>query len=216
MRQSDKAFLIRIIKYGDTSAVLDFYSENNGRFQLMAKGALSQKKKASLFLLSENEIEYKPNKDGDGLGLLYKISTLNICSSVYKNPVAANLLLFVAEFFCVNTDNNQNDTHLYSMLMWSYEYLQQAENLSFFPQNFLHHWGIVNGTEWTILWKEALVLNNKNEFDINIYSNYGPNFALLNTKLKRWWAFKLALKVLHENHLLNSTNYNAINLIKPR
>lgn len=214
MRQSDKAFLLRIVKYGDTSAVLDFFSEQSGRFQLMAKGALSQKKKAGLFLLSENEIEFKANNNGDGLGLLYKISPVKICSSVYSKPVIANLLLFVAEFFCVNTHNNQADKLYYQLLSWSLDYFQDNKDLMFFPQNFLHHWGVINGIEWQYLWKDALQMNFEKEFNINLYVKQSSHLALLDTKQKRWWAFNLALRVLHQHHLVTSTNYNSIALLK--
>lgn len=213
MRKNDKAFLLRTIRYGDTSAVLDFFTLESGRIQLMGKGVMSQKKRQNLFLLSENDIEYGLSKNPDGLGNSYKITPITICREAYTNPIVANLLLFVAEFFTHNTENNQPDNALYSLLEWSVSRLESNENIRWFPQEFLHHWGVINGSDWTVLWQEALQINNSKELKINLYPGHNCVLQDLNSKEKRRWAFRLTLQVLKEYDLIKGTEYKSIDLL---
>lgn len=213
MRKNDKAFLLRTIRYGDTSAVLDFFTKEAGRIQLMGKGAMSQKKRQNLFLLSENEIEYGNSKNPDSLGNSYKITPITICKEAYANPVVANLLLFVAEFFTQNTENNHPDNALYSLLEWSVSRLESNENIRWFPQEFLHHWGVINGSDWVVLWQEAMQINNSKEHRINIYTSHSLALTELNSKEKRRWAFQLTVQVLKEYDLIKSTEYKSIDVL---
>jgi hypothetical protein len=213
MRNTDNAFLLRTIKYGETSAVLDFFTKNSGRIQLMGKGVMSQKKRQNLFLLSENEIEYGNSKNPDSLGNSYKITPVTICRNAYSNPVIANLLLFVAEFYCQNIENNQSENALYSLLEWSVSRLDSGENIRWFPQEFLHHWGVINGTDWQVLWAEALAINNDKICKINLYGASTCSYNELNSKEKRRWAFRLTLQVLKEYDLVKTIDYKSIDAL---
>lgn len=213
MRKSDKAFLLRMIKYGETSAVLDFFTASSGRIQLMGKGVMNQKKRQNLFLLSENDIEYGESRNPESLGNSYSITPITICSEAYSNPVIAGLLLFVAEFFAHNTENNHKDDALYSLLKWSVERLDSKENIKYFPQEFLHHWGIINGSDWDVMWNEALMLNKSREFHFELYTKDGVDFSCLKNKESRWWAFQLTLQILKTYDLIKTTDYRAIDAL---
>tara|TARA_R110001592_G_scaffold307299_3_gene581106 strand:+ start:155021 stop:155671 length:651 start_codon:yes stop_codon:yes gene_type:complete len=213
MRKNDKAFLLRMIKYGDTSAVLDFFTQNSGRIQLMGKGVMNQKKRQNLFLLSENEIEYGNSRNADSLGNSYKITPITICAEAYANPIVANLLLFVAEFYVQNTENNHQDNAMYSLLEWSVSRLESGKNIRWFPQEFLHHWGIIGGSDWQVLWKEALMMNNDKECNVNLYPSSSCAIGELNSKQLRRWAFQLTLQVLKEYDLVKSTDYKSIDVL---
>lgn len=213
MRKTDRAFLLRTIKYGDTSAILDFFTQSHGRIQLMGKGVMNQKKRQNLFLLSENEIEYGVSRNPDSLGNSYKITPITICGEAYANPVVANLLLFVAEFYVLNTENNQQDNALYSLLEWSLSRLESKEKIRWFPQEFLHHWGVINGSDWQVLWKEALAINNDKTHKINLYHDNRGEFTALNSRELRRWAFQLTLQVLKEYDLVKSIEYKSIDAL---
>ena len=213
MRKSDKAFLLRMIKYGETSAVLDFFTESSGRIQLMGKGVMNQKKRQNLFLLSENEIEFGESRNPDSLGNSYSIVPTYICREAYSNPIIANLLLFVAEFYVQNTDNNHKDDALYRLLKWSVERLESKANIKYFPQEFLHHWGIINGSDWDVMWAEALMLNKNRDFHFELYVENQADFTCLSSKESRWWAFDLTLQILKSYDLIKTTEYRAIDAL---
>ncbi len=117
MEINTRAWLLSAIKYGDSSAILRFYSEELGYLSLMWKGAYSSRNKQKYLLqpLQEVEIQFR-KKNEESLPLLKKIEPSVQRSTTTQNIAQNSLLLFVSEVLQSLLKNEPENEELYQLI----------------------------------------------------------------------------------------------------
>lgn len=97
--EKTKGFVIKTLKYGDTSAILKVFTEEFGTISFLLKGFFNPKKKTlrSLqFPFAMAEFSFKRNKKSD-LILASQITQTHEFTSLFQHPVKMLMVQFLAE-----------------------------------------------------------------------------------------------------------------------
>lgn len=124
-----RAIVLRTVKYGDSGLVVDMLTEKQGRVSFMVKVPRSSKGKIrkQLFMpLSLVEVDFD-FRIKSGLQRLRDIRMSVPLPSLALDPYKLSLCLFVAEFLCHATRDEQENPQLFNFVAFSMEWLDNVE-----------------------------------------------------------------------------------------
>jgi DNA repair protein RecO (recombination protein O) len=117
MTESDKALLIRRIRWSETSLIVTWFSEAHGKVRTVAKGALRPKNRNAglldLFYLCEIQWHCRPGAD---LGELREVSLLETHEGIRNSYHALSLASYMAESVDHFTEANHPEPRLFDLL----------------------------------------------------------------------------------------------------
>lgn len=131
MQENLRGIVLRTVKYGDTSLIVDLFTENRGRQSFMASTTRSKRATRSVSLWQPLSMvaftaDIRPNA-----GKLPK----PVDAHIYYNyagmpfsPVKSTLALFLAEFLCAALREEKENVPLYRYLESSFQWLDMVEN----------------------------------------------------------------------------------------
>lgn len=156
-----KALVLSSLKYGDTSKIVKFYTQEHGIKSFIAKGIYSKKNKTNAFFHPLNAVELV-YEDRNQSSLLYfkEIRQDVYYQSLYNSPQKVTIVLFLAEVLNSVLNEEENNSSLF-------EYLSNA--LQIFDQrkiNFadFHLWFLFNLTQFLGFYPH--LNSNQNYFDL--------------------------------------------------
>lgn len=118
--QSDKAIVLRLTEYSETSQIVVLFSENRGLLRLIAKGARRSTKtrfSAGLDLLERGDLFYAPAKGDAQLGTLAEWTQRDSYSGLRRELVRLYAGLYAAELITVLTEPDDPHPELYMALV---------------------------------------------------------------------------------------------------
>ena len=125
-----KAIVLRSLKFGDSSLIIDMFTELEGRISFItripktAKGKIKKQYFQPLTLL-DLEFDYRPRTS---LQRIKEVRILRPYGSIPFDPVKSAILLFLSEFLYYVTRGEQQNAHLYNYICASMEWLDEAEH----------------------------------------------------------------------------------------
>ncbi len=138
MEISTQALTLSYIKYGDSSAIVRFYSEEKGFITLIWKGAFSSRNKSKYLLSPLSKVQiYFRFKENDSLSLLKKIEP-DPNNSLQKISIEKNtLILFLSEILKALLQNEPYNIYLYRFILEQIEEFKKTEKTQLWIQRFL-------------------------------------------------------------------------------
>jgi DNA repair protein RecO (recombination protein O) len=134
-----RGFIIRKIPYGDNSAILKIYTEEEGLLTFMAHGM--QRKKGGNAPLSQLmnfvELVYYPSGANSEIHRLKEIQPVHGFAGIQQNPVKIQVLLFSAELLNHLLQERAPDPELFSLLNTFYDSLNREDVFVHQPLWFL-------------------------------------------------------------------------------
>ena len=124
-----KAIVLRSLKFGDSSLIIDMFTELEGRISFItripktAKGKIKKQYFQPLTLL-DLEFDFRP---GTSLQRIKDVRILCPYGSIPFDPVKSTILLFLSEFLYYVTRGEQQNAHLFNYVKASMEWLDEAE-----------------------------------------------------------------------------------------
>ena len=120
-----KAIVLRSMKFGDASLIIDMFTEQEGRISFItripktAKGKIKKQYFQPLTLL-ELEFDYRPHTS---LHHIKEVSILYPYASIPFDPIKSAILLFLSEFLYHVTRSEQQNLQLYNYVCTSLQWL---------------------------------------------------------------------------------------------
>ncbi len=128
MIQKSKAIVLRSLKFGDTSLIVDMFTEQEGRISFITHVAKSAKGKVKKqffqpLTLLELSFDYRQRVT---LQRIRDVRILRPYGSIPFDPAKSAVLLFLSEFLSYVTRGEQQNVHLYHYVQTSMEWLDEA------------------------------------------------------------------------------------------
>lgn len=116
--EKTQGFVLKLLKYGDTSAILYIYTRDFGMKSFMIKGFFGAKKKQLRILqfpLVQVELSFKLNPHADIINL-YQVFPVNVFGKIDQNPVKLLIMQFLSEVLHISLKNDEPNKRLYQHL----------------------------------------------------------------------------------------------------
>lgn len=129
MLTKTQALVLKILKYGDNKFIIDLFTEELGRLSVVATISSSPRARFSRSLfqpltLLDIELDYRQNKS---LHPLKSASLAFPFRSIMIEPSKICIVMFLSEFLCAVTRDEQRNTLLYHYIRASLEWLDEKE-----------------------------------------------------------------------------------------
>lgn len=132
MQEKTRCVILRTVKYGDTTLIIDMLTREHGRMSVAWRQPRSGKgkvRKQYFQPLSILEIDYECRPSAS-LPMLKDVRLAEPYVSIPFNPVKLSIAFFIAEFLCMSTLDEQSDAALYDFVEKSLVWLDATENAS--------------------------------------------------------------------------------------
>ena len=143
MQQKIRGLVLRTVKVGDSSLVVDLFTEEQGRMSFVAHISASGRRRSSgaAFWRPLNMVEFDTDLHGQGrLPHVQGVRLTENYTSLPYQPMKQMLAMFLAEFLCRVLHGQQADRPLYDYLTHSLRWLDAAEgSVANFHLVFLMH-----------------------------------------------------------------------------
>lgn len=133
MKSNDLGVFLYRSVYSDSSLIAWFYTRENGLQKFLFRGG--KKKSNGLFPMSVNELSYYGHKNSDLLNLTSAESAIPF--TFQFNPISSSIAFFAVECIKKSVHLGDKDEELFQFLVSFANDLENEENLSFLPLNFL-------------------------------------------------------------------------------
>jgi DNA repair protein RecO (recombination protein O) len=149
------AIILRNVKYGETSLILDAYTRGKGRQSYIINGVRSAKAKVSQSLvgvtsLVDMVVYHRENKD---LNRIKEVRPAHIYQALPFDVVRGTVGLFMAELISRTIKESEENPDLFEFLYHSFVALDEAGKVSHFPVVFpillMPYIGFSLGNDWT-------------------------------------------------------------------
>lgn len=133
MFQKTKGIVLHVLKYNDTSNIVDIYTQQNGRVSFLVKLPRSRKSgvRAVLFQpLALVELETEIRLTGN-LHRVREAKTLHPFRTLPYDPYKSSIALFLAEFLYRALKEEASNEPLFAYLQYSIRWLDECENRRF-------------------------------------------------------------------------------------
>lgn len=145
MQETLRGIVLRTVKYGDTSLIVDLFTESRGRQSFMASTARAKRSVRSVSFwrplsMVEFAADIRPN--GSGLPRPHDVRTYYNYVDLLFSPVKSTLALFLAEFLAAALREEKENPALYQYLESSLQWLDMVErpaSVANFHLAFLMH-----------------------------------------------------------------------------
>jgi DNA repair protein RecO (recombination protein O) len=129
MITATRAIVLNHLRYGDSSLIVNFYTESMGRQAVFVKGAFSKKSamRAALFQplnLVETDLYHRTNRQ------IQRISNIRLThpfQTIPLDPVKSSIAMFIAELLYKTLKEEESDPELFSFLFHSIQALDLNE-----------------------------------------------------------------------------------------
>ena len=140
MIQKTKAIVLSRIKYGDTSLIVNCYTESYGVKSYLLKGILKSKRaklhKAQFQILTQLDIVAYHNSKGK-LNSIKEARVLNLYRSLHSNVVKQSIALFLSEILRSALREEEKNETLYRFLTHAFLWLDTHDTYANFHLLFL-------------------------------------------------------------------------------
>ena len=145
MQETFRGIVLRTVKYGDTSLIVDLFTENHGRMSFMASTLRAKRSVRSVSFwqplsMVEFSAELLPN--GGKLPRPSDVRTYYNYIDLPFSPIKSTLALFLAEFLSAALREEKENTPLYRYIESSLQWLDLADSpasIANFHLAFLMH-----------------------------------------------------------------------------
>ncbi|MBR1521954.1 MAG: DNA repair protein RecO [Bacteroidaceae bacterium] len=133
MQENIRGIVLRTVKYGDTSLIVDLFTESRGRQSFMASTSRAKRFVRSVSFwqplsMVEFSADIRPN--AGKLPRPVDVHPYYNYVDLPFSPVKSTLALFLAEFLCAALREEKESTPLYRYLEFSLQWLDMVENPS--------------------------------------------------------------------------------------
>lgn len=130
MIEKTRAIVLHSVKYGDTQLIADLFTEKLGRLSFIVRIPKTPKAKVKRqyfqpLMIVDIEFDYRPKSN---LQHLKEVSIGIPFSSIPFSPFKLSISMFLAEFLCYSTRNEQAHAALFQFLVKSMEWLDMAQS----------------------------------------------------------------------------------------
>ena len=145
MQETLRGIVLRTVKYGDTSIIVDLFTESHGRMSFMASTSRAKRSVRSVSFwqplsMVEFSAELLPN--GGKLPRPSDVRTYYNYIDLPFSPIKSTLALFLAEFLSAALREEKENTPLYRYIESSLQWLDLADSpasIANFHLSFLMH-----------------------------------------------------------------------------
>ena len=145
MQETFRGIVLRTVKYGDTSLIVDLFTESHGRMSFMASTSRAKRSVRSVSFwqplsMVEFSAELLPN--GGKLPRPSDVRTYYNYIDLPFSPIKSTLALFLAEFLSAALREEKENTPLYRYIESSLQWLDLADSpasIANFHLAFLMH-----------------------------------------------------------------------------
>jgi len=124
MKFDDKGFLISKNKYNENSAIVEFFTENNGKVSGIIFGATSAKVKN--FLLTGNQFNLQFSSKNQNKTGYFKVEIERIFTPYYlENKIKLSCILYSLNLIKILTVENQTNKNIYNQFFKLFELLNE-------------------------------------------------------------------------------------------
>ena len=131
MQENIRGIVLRTVKYGDTSLIIDLFTESRGRLSFMASVARSKRAARSISLWRPLSMVAFSADIRLNMGKLPKPTDAHTYYNYVDmpfSPVKSSLALFLAEFLCAALREEKENAPLYRYLESSLQWLDMVES----------------------------------------------------------------------------------------
>ena len=132
-----EAIVIRQMKYGESSLILDMYTREKGMRSFIVSGIRGKKSKSAIYQIM-NQLEIVAYDSGSQkLNRIKETKLSTIYQSLGRNMVKSSIGIFMMDLFKQAVKEHEENSSLYEFLLKSLNILDQSsEKLSIFPLVF--------------------------------------------------------------------------------
>jgi DNA repair protein RecO (recombination protein O) len=158
-----EAIVVRQLKYGETSLILDMYTREKGMRSFIVNGIRGKNSKSAIYQIM-NQLDIVAYDSGSQkLNRIKETKLSNIYQTIGRNMVKSSIGIFMMDLFKQSVKEHEENENLYTFLLKSLNILDQSsETLSIFPIVF------------TLGLSDQLGF-----FPQNNFSNMTPRFSLM-------------------------------------
>lgn len=130
MLQKTAGIVLHVLKYSDTSSIVDLYTEAFGRLSCLVSVSRSRKSRLKSLLfqpLSVIELEIDIRKNSN-LHRIQEVKSAFPFSTLPYNPYKSSIALFLAEFLYRGVREEEENRPLFSYLKYSIIWLDECES----------------------------------------------------------------------------------------
>lgn len=183
MQETLRGIVLRTVKYGDTSIIVDLFTESHGRMSFMASTSRAKRSVRSVSFwqplsMVEFSAELLPN--GGKLPRPSDVRTYYNYIDLPFSPIKSTLALFLAEFLSAALREEKENTPLYRYIESSLQWLDLADSpasIANFHLAFLMHLSRFIG-----IYPNLDVSGNPNP-NLNLNLNPNPPLSAVNSPL---------------------------------
>lgn len=133
MQEKVHGIVLRTVKYGDSSLIVDLFTEGHGRQSFMTSIARSKRSVRTVSLwqpLSMVEFQADIRPGASRLPRPVDVQQYYSYSDLPFSPIKSSLAIFISEFLCAALREEKDNAPLYSYLESSLQWLDMSDNPS--------------------------------------------------------------------------------------
>ena len=187
-----QGIVLRTVKFGETSLIVDAYTAEKGRQSLVINGVRSQnaKIKQSVVAVSSFVDLVIYHRDTKDVNRIKEVKPAYIYQSIPFNVIKGTVALFMTELISKTVKESEENQMLFDFIVNSFIALDEGKKATLFPLVFpillMSHLGFSPGNEWS---------NKMPFFDIRegVFVAQEPHSLFLNAELSE--IFYLLLQI---------------------
>jgi DNA repair protein RecO (recombination protein O) len=187
-----QGIVLRNVKFGETSLIVDAYTAEKGRQSLVINGVRSQKAKIKQSVVAVSSfvdlVIY--HRDTKEVNRIKEVKPAYIYQSIPFNVIKGTVALFMTELISKTVKESEENQMLFDFIVNSFIALDESKKATLFPLVFpillMSHLGFSPGNEWS---------NETPFFDIRegVFVAHEPHALFLNAELSE--IFYLLLQI---------------------
>ena len=146
MQENIRGIVLRTVRYGDTSMIVDLFTASRGRQSFVASTSRAKRSVRSVsYWQPLSMVEFSADIRGNAGRLPKPVDVHSYYNYVDLpfSPVKSSLALFLSEFLCAALREEKENAPLYAYLESSLQWLDMVENpsaMANFHARFLFPW----------------------------------------------------------------------------
>lgn len=195
-----QGIILRTVKYGETSLIVDAYTADKGRQSYIVNSVRSQKAKIKQSVVAVGSfvdlvVYHRDTKD---VNRIKEVKPAYVYKSIPFDVIKGTVALFMSELLGKTVKESEENPMLFDFIVNSFVALDEAERVALFPLVFsvvlVQHLGFSPGNEWT---------EQTPYFDIRegLFVDFEPHLLYMNASQSRWFYYLLSADVANMNEI---------------
>lgn len=149
-----QGIVLRNVKFGETSLIIDVYTAEKGRQSYVVNGVRSPKAKIRQSMIGVSSLVdlVVYHRDTKDVNRIKEVKPAYVYNAIPFNVVKGTVALFMSELISKTVKESEENPALFDFIINSFVALDEARKVTLFPLVFpillMHYLGFVPGNDW--------------------------------------------------------------------